>query len=118
MRMPRWRLAIVVCGIIAIAVVAVSLTSPRVLALYYLFWGRDSFKQIFYEGLGLGDNASSLLSTIAAFFTVSRGFFIRRTSSGCRATPTLRKYFSGLLALSSSMPWLPSLTFSMVNLVP
>lgn len=68
MRMPSKRAVIIALGLLAIAAVVLFVTSPRVLALYYLYWGRDSFRQLFYEGLGLSEATSSLLSTILAFF--------------------------------------------------
>jgi hypothetical protein len=53
------------------------LISPRVTAVYYLFWGRDSFKTLFYEGLGLGEHVSTILSTMIAFvYGIAWIFFI------------------------------------------
>jgi hypothetical protein len=48
------------------------LAFPRVAALYYVYLGRDSYQSLFYEGFGLGQSASSVLSAISVFALLLR----------------------------------------------
>lgn len=61
-----WIWAGIACAL-ALTIVVV-LFSRRLVAAYYLFWGRDTIEAIFYEGLGFSQTLSSFLGVVFSFF--------------------------------------------------
>jgi hypothetical protein len=52
----------------AIAILALAIGLPRILAVYELYWSKDNIQRLFYEELGLSEAWSSFIAIVGSFF--------------------------------------------------
>jgi hypothetical protein len=64
---------IIAVVLLALGGLATARFYPGAMAVYHLYFDQESYKSLFYDGLGFGENVSKLLSLICVFFYAVAG---------------------------------------------
>ncbi|MGP0058607.1 MAG: hypothetical protein ACLPID_04895 [Beijerinckiaceae bacterium] len=65
----RWRFRLVLIPVVLVALISsVAIMSPRIIAVYQLYWGHESIKALFHDELGFSDAVSESIAVVFAFF--------------------------------------------------